>query len=122
MVGQVDDRLFIGESLVFDLQLAADQRIAHLYVQVAGITLFAVGAVQGERQRVAVAAFKHIIPQAAVEADFAAVQMVAVVVLVQVVIDAVDDHVAFIDTVRTSADQRAQIAAVLLVAGDVVIP
>ena len=106
---------------IFDAQLAVHQRIADLHVQVAGVIFFAVWAGQAQSERVAVAAFKDVIPKFFIETDLAAVQVVAVIVFEEVIVDAVDAHMAVFDAVGTAADDPADILGIALVARHIVV-
>ena len=118
VIGQVDRRLFIGYGMVENTELAILEDISHADVERPGIVLFAVGRDDGQAELVP----HHLVfPDLFVEPDFAAVQVVAAVVAVELILRAVDREFALADAVAEPPDERAEIAAVLFVPRHVVI-
>ena len=124
MVGEVAERVLVGNGLVVDDQLViVGEGVGDHHLQSAGIALLAVGRGVFEDEAVLADALDggHV-PELAVEADVAAVQMGhAALVFGQRQFFTVQNALAVGNAVAHAADQRAQIAAQGLIAGDVLV-
>ena len=119
VVRQIDRRLFIRHRMIENTELSVFKNICHAYVEFPGVVFFTVGRSQVETKLVP---HDLVIPDLFVEADLAAVQVIAAVVAVKLILHAVDRQLALSDAVAESSDERTQIPAVIFISGDVVIP
>src|SRR5690242_10040593 len=110
MVGEVDDRIFVGHGAIVDPQLVARQAIIDKCFEISGIPLLAILAEIRQVQNVAVGRGG---PNAFVEACETTVKMVAVVVPRKLILDTVEREATISDAVRVTSNQRAEVARVV---------
>ena len=118
VVGEVDRRLFVRRSGIVNAHFAVLKDIRHAHLEIPGIVLLAVGRENGEPKLVP----HHFMrPDLLVEAVFAAVQVIAAVIAIKLIGRSVDRELSLADTVAESADECAQIAAVVLIACHIIV-
>ena len=111
MICQIYISIRVAHRLIANGETAADQRIGHLHLEIAGIAFLAVGADVGEHERFnAVLGYNFRLPDLSVKAGEPAVVMIGlVIVCCQLIHLAIQGKAGVADAIGVSADNRSLI-------------